>query len=169
MTIDIRMVEDFGKKDDNILFSPRIDLLDDPEFHHGLKLKTEGYQWLKLNKVGVADRILSINKSGKYTVSESTEFKLCKVDQLWAVTSSSNTFPDQGLKARAKRRIRERGEPTCSSFEEYKAMRTSCWIVEERDGDFYCDCPISMKGKLCKVTTGLYYRQGKLETSKLSD
>ena len=46
MTIVIRMVED------KILFSPRIDLLDDPEFRHGLKLKTEGYQWLKLNKVG---------------------------------------------------------------------------------------------------------------------
>ena len=61
MAIVIRMVEDFGKKDDKILFSPRIDLLDDPEFRHGLKLKTEGYQWLKLNKVGVADRILSIN------------------------------------------------------------------------------------------------------------
>ena len=131
--------------------------MDDPEFRHGLKLNTEGYQWLKLNKVGVADRILSINKTGKYTVSESTEFQLGKVDQLWAVTSSSNTFPDQSLKERAKRRIRERGEPTCSSFEEYKAMRTSCWIVEERDGDFYCDCPISMKGKLCKMTTGLYY------------
>ena len=110
MTIVIRMVEDFGKKDDNILFSPRIDLLDDPEFRHGLKLNTEGYQWLKLNKVGVADRILSINKTGKYTVSESTEFQLGKVDQLWAVTSSSNTFPDQSLKERAKRRIRERGK-----------------------------------------------------------
>ena len=48
--IVVRMVEDFGKKDDKILFSPRIDLLDDSEFWTGLKLKTEGYQWLKLNK-----------------------------------------------------------------------------------------------------------------------
>ena len=107
MEIVVRMVEDYGKKDDTILFSPKIDLLDHPEFRTGLELKTEGYQWLKMNKVGVSDRILSINKAGKYTVSEALEFQLGEVEQLWAVTSSSNILEDQSLKARAKRRIKE--------------------------------------------------------------
>ena len=165
MNIVLRMIEDFGKIDDSLLFLPRISLLDHSEFRNGLKLKTEGYQWLKSNKVGLSDRILCINKAGKYTVSEALEFQLGNVDQLWAVASSSNALTGKSLKERAKRRVKERGDPTFAPFDEYKEVRTSCWIVEERGGDFYCDCPVSMKGKLCKITTGFYYRQGMLEVS----
>ena len=103
MNIVLRMIEDFGKIDDSLLFLPRINLLDYPEFRNGLKLKTEGYQWLKSNKVGLSDRILCINKAGKYTVSEALEFQLGNADQLWAVASSSNALTGKKLKERAKR------------------------------------------------------------------
>jgi hypothetical protein len=90
---------------------------------------------------------------------------LGKVDNIWAVASSSNTFTGLSLKARAKKRIEESGKPSVSSFEEYQAWRSSYWLVEERDHDYFCDCPISMKGKLCKHTNGLYYREGKMEVT----
>ena len=32
-------------------------------------------------------------------------------------------------------------------------------------GDFYCDCPVSMKGKLCKHTTGMAYIKGNVEVT----
>ena len=35
-----------------------------------------------------------------------------------------------------------------------------CWLVEEIESGFYCDCPIGMKGKLCKHSIGLMYHTG---------
>ena len=159
MKIVARMIEEFSKKDDSILFSPRIDILENPEFRTGLQLKTEGYQWLKQNQIGVADRIVSINKGNKYTVSESPEFQLGEVDKIWAVASSTNSLTDQSLTERAKRRIKERKEPTFSTFKEYLDIRTSCWLIEQSRSDYWCDCPISMKGNICKHVIGMYYRQ----------
>ena len=53
----------------------------------GLKLRTEGYQWAKVNKIGM-EMLISINPTHKYTVSEA--FKLGPVDKIWAVNSESN-------------------------------------------------------------------------------
>ena len=36
------------------------------------------------------------------------------------------------------------------------------WVVEERDGDFFCDCTEGTKGKLCKHSIGLDYFTGNL-------
>ena len=88
-------------------------------------------------KVGSGDKILCIQKGKKYTVSESLEFQLGKVDQIWAVTSSSNSLTELSLKDRAKLRIKMRETQSMASFDEYKAMRNSCWLSEERDGDFF--------------------------------
>ena len=37
------------------------------------------------------------------------------------------------------------------SFEKNMETRQSCRILEERNGEFYCDCPIGRKGHMCKV------------------
>ena len=147
-TIVQRMVEDFSKQDDKILFAKRIDMLEDSEFREGLKSKTEGYQWLKSMKVGAGDKILCIQKGKKYTVAESSEFQLGKVDQIWAVTSSSNSLTEVSLKDRAKLMIKQRENPSFTNFDEYKAIKTCCWIVEVE----------GCKGKLCKHTVGMHYR-----------
>ena len=42
--------------------------------------------------------------------------------------------------------------PLTSSFDEYLTIRSSCWILEERDGDYFCDCPVGMK-----VSCIIYY------------
>ena len=47
----------------------------------------------------------------------------------------------------------------------YMAVRNSCWILEERNGDYFCDCPKGSKGKLCKHTLGLLYSNGHLEAT----
>jgi hypothetical protein len=60
-------------------------------------------------------------------------------------------------------RIKERSAPSSSTFDEYLETRTSCWIVEERNGDYFCDCPIGMKGKMCFHTSGMQYKEGHLE------
>ena len=51
----------------------------------------------------------------------------------------------KSLKERARDRIAQRRCPDSSTFDDYLRIRSSCWIVEERDGDFFCDCPIGMK------------------------
>ena len=49
------------------------------------------------------------------------------------------------LKERAKQRLAQREVPSAKDFDEYLRVRGSCWIIEERDGIFYCDCPVGMK------------------------
>ena len=41
-------------------------------------------------------------------------------------------------------------------------------ILEERDGDFFCDCSLGFKGHLCDHTLGMHFRQetGRLEASE---
>ena len=41
-------------------------------------------------------------------------------------------------------------------------MRTSCYIIEEREGEFFCDCYEGSKGKLCKHSVGMNYFVGNL-------
>ena len=76
---------------------------------------------------------MSASTQARTTVSG--DFGLGKVDKIWAVASSSNTLTNLSLKTRAKKRIEERGRPTAASFQEYRELRSSCWLLEERDGD----------------------------------
>ena len=64
-----------------------------------------------------------------------------------------------------KERIKRRANPTFKSLEEFKMIRTSCWILEERDGNFFCDCYKGMKGKQCKHEVGMMYKKGILEVT----
>jgi hypothetical protein len=159
MDIVVRMIKEWSKQPD-ILSKSRTEMLFNPK--DGLKLRTDGYQWLKSNKAGSADRIICVKPDNKYTVSE--EFGLGQVDNLWVVASSSNKMSGS-LKERAKERIKMRGNPSFKSFDHYKEVRTSCWIVEERSGSFYCDCPKGMKGKQCWHEVGLLYKKGTLEVT----
>ena len=156
------MVTEFSLKDYTNLITSRLCYIEEGS-KDALKLKTEGYQWAKINQVGT-NKILSINVGNKYTISDSEEFNLGKVDRIWAVDSSENKI-QMNLIQRAKNRISQRKSLDVNSFKEYKDIRTSCWLLEERDNDFFCDCPIGMKGKLCKHTIGMRYVTGKLEAT----
>ena len=154
-----RMVNEWSRKSDSLLNESRMAMVFDPK--EGLKLRTEGYQWAKVNKIGM-EKLISINPTNKYTVSEA--FKLGPVDKIWAVNSKSNRI-EKSLKERAKERIKQRETPDHNTFQQYLDTRCSCWLLEERNGDFFCDCPVAMKGKLCHHTVGMAYLQGKLEVT----
>ena len=136
------LVKDWSEDDDKLLESSRLAVL------HGQKdslaLRTAGYQWYRVNNVG-ADKIIRINPKDRYTVSESPEFNLGKVTNIWAVNSSEGLKSGLSLKERAKERLALRELPLSTTFDDYIRIRSSCWILEERDGDFYCDCPVGMK------------------------
>ena len=113
---------------------------------NSLSLKTKGYHFYQRIKLKPNEWILKIkNPKDKYTVAESEEFQLGEVSALWAVRSSAGSKSDKSLKERAMERIQEREVPKTKTFDDYLRIRTSCWIVEERDGDYFCDCPIGMK------------------------
>ena len=135
-----RLASEWSDEDDRLLESPRLAALDGER--DSLSLKTDGYQWYQANKSGT-DKIIRINPKDRYTVSESA--KLGKVVNIWAVNSTEGLKSAKSLKERAKERIAQRKCPISSSFDEYLKVRGSCWIIEERDGDYYCDCPVSMK------------------------
>ena len=79
---------EFSLKDYTNLITSRLCYIEEGS-KDALKLKTEGYQWAKINQVGT-NKILSINVGNKYTISDSEEFNLGKVDRIWAVGSSEN-------------------------------------------------------------------------------
>ena len=115
----------------------------------GLKLRTEGYSWFCQHK---QDRnVIKINKIQGYKTL------LKDVAALWVVPSS-NTKEDN-FKIFAKKRFALRQDPSvATNFEEFVQIRSSCWIIEEKGGQYYCDCYFGIKGKLCKHTVGLMYK-----------
>ena len=154
----LNMVKEWSEEDQKLLEAGRTGAL------HGekdsLSLKTEGYQWYKTNK-SKSDRIIRINPGEKYSVNDS-------VTNFWAVSSSSDTT-GKTLKENAKERMRHRKLPEVSSFDEYVSMRSSCWILEEVDGEFYCDCPVGMKVSIllhvlfiCDIS--VFFRESLLST-----
>ena len=93
----------------------------------------------------------------KYWVNEVNKEN---VKGLWTVSSSASQ--DTSLKVRAKARLESRALPTNNSYDEYMVERTSCWILEEVNGDFYCDCREGSNGKFCKHSIGMLYVTGGL-------
>ena len=112
----------------------------------GLSIRTKGYTWFKTQSHN--SNYARINVAGGKTISD--EIGLSKVDAFWAVISSSGN-PSITLKDHARLRMKNRLEPDCDTFEEYMSVRNCCWIIEEIDGQFYCNCPQGMKGKMDKV------------------
>ena len=53
--------------------------------------------------------------------------------------------------------------PECQSFDESMKIRQSCHLVEQVNNEFFCDCPLGIKGKMCKHTVGLLYKTGIME------
>lgn len=120
----------------------------------GLSRRTAGYQYYCTLKE-TSNNVGPIKKPGlKYTIHK--DFNIGNVDGLWVVTSSSDKS-GASLKDRCKDRMENKANPKSISFDDFVRMRTSCYILEEKDGVFYCDCWEGMKGKLCKHSIGLMY------------
>ena len=84
MDIVSRMVQEWSKEEE-VLSLSRKEMLFNPR--DGLKLRTDGYQWLKSIK-SASDQIICVKPGSKYTVSG--QFDLGIVNNLWVVGSSCN-------------------------------------------------------------------------------
>ena len=124
----LRMVKEWSEEDDTILESSRLATL------HGqkdsLKLRTEGYQWFRKTRNQL---MLKINPKGKYTVSESEEFLLGKVDNLWCIDRTDDKS-GKSLKERANMRIKECSAPSSSTFDEYLELEHHAGLWRSRMG-----------------------------------
>ena len=120
----------------------------------GLSRKTKGYQYYCTLKAG-SSKIGPIKRpETKYTIHN--EYNLGQVDSLWVVTSSSDKT-DRTLKERCKERMDSRALNKSASFHDFVSLRTSCYILEEKNGIFFCDCWEGMKGKQCKHSLALMF------------
>ena len=136
------MVSDWSEEDDNLLEGSRLTALHNET--NSLSLRTDGYQWYETNKG--SGKVLRVkNTKDNYTVSESPEFSIGEVENIWAVESSVGENSGISLKDRLKERLEHRKIPLSGTFDDYIKIRSSCWILEERDEDFFCDCPVGMK------------------------
>ena len=85
---------------------------------------------------------------------------------LWAVPSSNTNHSEQSLKELAKHRLKTRFDVSnMLSFDEYSEIRSSCHIIEQVNEEFYCDCFLGMKAKLCKHSVGMLYKTELLEVT----
>ena len=66
-------------------------------------------------------------------------------ERLFGVISRSNRIEGKTLPEIFAKRLEERNRNTATSFDEYMKVRDSCWVLEQKDEDFYCDCPGGMK------------------------
>ena len=123
---------------------------------HGLKLRTNGYEWLQNNKESA--KIVEIAaKNVQKTFLEN-------VSMICAVPSSKTSSNDIPLKDCAKERLKSRFDVSRhSSFDDAMITRQSCHIIEQVGKDYFCDCHEGIKGRLCKHSVGLMYKCGTLE------
>ena len=142
----LRMCREWSLQDHTLLRSSRTEALNG---QFGLRLRTAGYSWFCQHK---QDRnFIKIIRIGEYKTL------LKDVDALWVVPSS-NTKEDN-FKIFAKKRFALRQDPSvATTLEEFVRTRSSCWIIEEKGGQYYCDCFSGIKGKLCKHSVGLMYK-----------
>ena len=81
-----------------------------------------------------------------------------EVEMIIALPSPRNKLTHLGLVDLAKLRLQQRAHPeTSGTFAEYASIRNSCHLVEVIGRNFYCDCKLGIKGKLCPESMALTY------------
>ena len=151
------MVQEWAMEDNSLLGSERKAALFAPK--DGLKLRTDGYEWFRNHRSN--NNYAEIKVSGKNVKTLQDN-----VSTLWAVPSSNTNHSNQSLKELAKHRLKTRFDvSTMKSFDEYSKIRSSCHIIEQVNDEFYCDCFLGMKAKLCKHSVGMLYKTELLEVT----
>ena len=82
-----------------------------------------------------------VDHSSKYTVCEDLEHQPGEVDNIFIVASSGSLIYGKSLRELDKQRVMARSNPAFIDLKEYTDLRQSFQIIEERNGDFYCDYP----------------------------
>lgn len=153
--VSLRMCQEWSMSDNSLLEANREKkhLFTQP---HGLKLRTNGYEWLQNNKES--------SKIVKVAAKNVQKTLLENVSMIYAVPSSKTSSNDIPLKDYAKERLKSRFDVSRhSSYDDAMITRQSCHIIEQVGKDYFCDCHEGIKGRLCKHSVGLMYKCGTLE------
>ena len=152
--VSLRMSQEWSMSDNSLLEANREKhLFTQP---HGLKLRTNGYEWLQNNKESA--------KIVKVAAKNVQKTLLENVSMIYAVPSSKTSSNEILLKDCAKERLKSRFDVSRhSSFDDAMMTRQSCHIIEQVGNDYFCDCHEGIKGRLCKHSVGLMYKCGTLE------
>ena len=143
----------------SLLDIQKFQLLRDQRNSH--KLRREGYDWYQRH---LSDKnYVQVSPSDHPTQVEGCE-------KIWLV-GSSKTPREVSLRILASKRLSGRFEISSRSFDDHMTRRSSCWILEQRGENFYCDCPKGSRGFICKHFVGLSYKLGLLQVTEdvLSD
>ena len=157
--VTFKYVRDKSLTSDDFLYNNRLYQLEKDESgkyrsKDALSRRTKAYQQYCSMKGGSPKYGPIKRPETKYTVHH--DFNLGEVDSLWVMTSSADKS-DTTLKDRCKLRMENRAFPKVKTFDEYVSIRTSCYILEEKDGVFFCDCWEGMKGKNCHHSGAMMY------------
>lgn len=154
--VQLRMCQEWSLSDSSLLEANREKhLFTQP---HGLRLRTNGYEWLQNNKENSSIVKLSA-KNVQKTLHEN-------VSTIFAVQSSKTSSSGIPLKDCAKERLKSRFDVSRhSNFEDAMKIRQSCHIVEQVGSDYFCDCHEGIKGRICKHSVALMYKCGPLEVT----
>ena len=151
INVMMQLVNEMSQNDDSLLTMKKSETLFDQS--DSLAIRTNGYSWYQEHK---ADKFyVKVRLDGRRTVMED-------IDVLWVVPSSNS---NDDLKTLAASRLDQRWETTSRSFDESIKIRSSCYIIEQKGKEFYCDCFVGSKGHLCKHSVGLMYKTGTIEVT----
>ena len=74
------------------------------------------------------------------TLAATPGMNMGRVSKIIGLASSGNKMTNLSLIDLVRLRLTKRRVPTFDSLKEYVRIRTSCHLVEEIDGQFFCDC-----------------------------
>ena len=157
-----RMLREFAEEDDLLLREGRLAGLlrtevKDGQGKSGLARMTSGWKWAHEFRKGVTNKVVKIDPATPNYTTIAEEHHLGQVVQLFGVNNSSKVC--KPLKEKILDKLEERKHPSKKTWDEKKKILTACYFLEERDGDFFCDCFEGINGRMCKHTVGMHYRQ----------
>jgi hypothetical protein len=107
---------------------------------------------------------ITIKPAGWLTMCDRTDVQIGRVVAIHALRSDEDSMASMSLAMIAKQRLEHRRNPSSTTLNEYFKLRAGCWLVEETDdGEFWCDCPVGFKGKVCKHVLALGYKFDRIE------
>ena len=153
------MLREFAEEDDLLLREGRLagllrTDLKDGQGKTGLARMTAGWKWAHEFRKGVTNKVVKIDPRTPNYSTIAEEHNLGRVEQLFGVNNSSKVT--KPLKDKILDKLEERKNPSLKTWDEKKRILTACYLLEEREGDFFCDCFEGIKGRMCKHTVGMH-------------
>ena len=145
---------------ENLLKGERLDHVRDKQCKDGqgltgLARQTNGYKFAHNYRKGVPNKVATVMPGSRNFHTVASEHDLGEVTQIFGINTKGSTSE---ILPKVKAKLAERANPSQKSWDEKKRILTSCWLVEERGGDYFCDCYEGIRGRMCEHTVGMHFR-----------